>query len=138
PMDTMDRDLGLRAAQRYATALKQQESTSPEAEALALDRHRNFLSPADRGFLESIIEDSDLMPIRYSGLGQLAAASVGRIFLHAPDGQGSGFATGFLVAPGILLTNWHVLRTSEGARGATLTRDAEDDLEGVPPTPQGL
>ncbi len=57
-----------------------------------------------------------------------AAAAVGRIFLNAPDGSGSGFATGFLVAPGLILTNWHVLRNADWARGATLTMDAEEDV----------
>lgn len=60
----------------------------------------------DRGFLESIIEDSDLMSLRYFALGQTAAAAVSRILLQAPDGQGSGFASGFLVAAGLLFTNW--------------------------------
>lgn len=135
-MGTIDRDMELRAAERYARAQQLQTKSTPEAEAMMLDRRRRFLAPADRGFLESIIEDSDLMPLRYFALGQTAAAAVGRIFLQAPDGQGSGFASGFLVAPGLLLTNWHVLRTAEWARGATLTMDSEDDIDGIPKPPR--
>lgn len=136
-MGIIDRDSELLAARRYARSLKKQaEVSTQEAEAMALNRRRTFLAPADRAFLESIIEDSDLMPIRYFALGQIAAAAVGRIFLNAPDGSGSGFASGFLVAPGILLTNWHVLRTPAWARGATLTMDSEDDLTGVPRPPR--
>lgn len=135
-MGIIDRASELRAAERYAQALKKQVQTSPEAEAMAFDRRRAFLAPVDRRFLESIIEDSDLMPMRYFALGQIAAAAVGRIFLNAPDGSGSGFATGFLVAPGVLLTNWHVLRTAAWARGATLTMDSEDDLNGIPRPPR--
>jgi endonuclease G, mitochondrial len=135
-MGTIDREMELRAAERYAKATKQQENTTPESDAIMLDRRRDFLAPADRGFLESIIEESDLMPLRYFALGQQAAAAVGRIFCKAPDGTGSGFATGFLVAPGILLTNWHVLRTVEWAKGATLTMDSEDDIDGLPKPPR--
>jgi endonuclease G len=135
-MGTIDRDAELNAATRFAKAQRLQKKSSQQAEAMMLDRRRNFLAPADRSFLESIIEQSDLMPLRYFALGQRAAAAVGRIFLQAPDGSGSGFATGFLVAPGLLLTNWHVLRTAEWAQGATLTMDAEDDIRGVPKSPR--
>lgn len=135
-MGIVDREAEIQSARRYARAQELQARSSPQAEALMLDRRRNFLAPADRGFFESIIEDSDLMPLRYFSLGQIAAAAVGRIFLQAPAGQGSGFASGFLVAPGLLLTNWHVLRTPEWARGATLTMDAEDDIDGIPKPPR--
>ena len=136
-MGIIDRDSELLAARRYAQSLqKQKEVSTEQAEAMALDRRRAFLAPADRGFLESIVEDSDLMPMRYFTLGRIAAEAVGRIFLNAPDGSGSGFASGFLVAPGVLLTNWHVLRTAGWARGATLTMDSEDDVTGVPRTPR--
>ena len=39
-----------------------------------------LLAPFDRGFFESIIEHSDLMPLRYFALGQIAAGwcAVGR------------------------------------------------------------
>lgn len=41
-MGIIDRASELRAAERYARALKKQESTTPEAEALALDWRRYF------------------------------------------------------------------------------------------------
>lgn len=136
----------IQAAARYAEAearqadiLAKQEAGTPAAvqgDALMENARRDFLAPADRSFLESIIEDSDLMPLRYLALGQLAAAAVGRIYLQIPDGTGSGFATGFLVAPGLMLTNWHVLESPKWARGATLTLDSEDDIDGIPKAPR--
>lgn len=148
-MGIIDRELELQAAKRYAAARKLQTRTetqaeaeqhrdrqAPTSEALMLNRRRSFLAPFDRGFFESILEDSDLMPMRYFALGQIAAAAVGRIYLQAPGGEGSGFASGFLVAPGLLLTNWHALRTPDWARGATLTMDAEDGIDGIPKSPR--
>ena len=144
-MGVIDRGMEVQAAQRYANALQRQDKSpgkSDRAEknaagyAFALNRRRGFLAPADRGFFESILEGSDLMPLRYFALGQIAAAAVGRIFLQAPGGEGSGFASGFLVAPGLLLTNHHVLRTPDWARGATLTMDAEDGIDGIPRPPR--
>jgi endonuclease G, mitochondrial len=135
-MGITDREMEVQAADRYAKAKHLQANTSLEAEALILNRRRSFLAPFDRGFFESIIQNTDLMPLRYFALGQIAAAAVGRIFLQAPDGEGSGFASGFLVAPGLLLTNWHVLRSRDWARGATLTMDAEDGIDGIPKPPR--
>jgi endonuclease G len=115
----------LDTAARFARASAQQKATSDEAKAYAEAQRRDFVEDTGNSFLESIIADSDLLPIRHFAVGQLAAATVGRIFLAAPDGSGTGFATGFLVAPGILLTNWHVLQSPVWARSATLTMDAE-------------
>jgi len=145
-MGITSRNAIIQAAERYAGAVEKQQKLLSEqnkgeaqalyGEALMIDARRDFLAPADRSFLESIIEDSDLMPLRYLALGQLAAAAVGRVYLQVPDGSGSGFATGFLVAPGLMLTNWHVLESPKWARGATLTLDSEDDVDGIPKPPR--
>jgi endonuclease G, mitochondrial len=95
-----------------------------------------FLSPDTSVFLESMIEGDDLMPIRYFEMGQLAAKPVGRIHIDLGPRVGQGYATGFLVAPGILLTNHHVLKTIDYARAATVTFDAEDNLQGLPKSPK--
>lgn len=125
PVAVINPQSDLDTAARFARALAHQKTTSDEAKAYAEARRRDFVQDTGSSFLESIIADSDLLPIRHFGIGQLATAPVGRIFLTAPDGSGTGFATGFLVAPGILLTNWHVLQTPVWARSATLTMDAE-------------
>jgi len=85
-------------------------------------------------FFEQVLEDDDLMPVRYFEIGQLACKPVGRIRVNLGGSVGEGFATGFLVAPGILLTNWHVLRDSSWAKAATVTFDAGDDAKGYPKT----
>jgi endonuclease G len=136
-MGRIDYDEAIAAARRYAHSVKQQRrAASMEAEARMLDMRRRFMLATDRVFFESIIEGSDLLPMRYFGVGQLAARAVGRIAIARDDEKGSGFATGFLVAPNLMLTNQHVLRTREWARAATLTMDAEDGIDGVPMAPR--
>ncbi|MSP41260.1 MAG: hypothetical protein EXR70_22465 [Deltaproteobacteria bacterium] len=83
-------------------------------------------------FFEQVLEADDLMPVRYFEIGQLACKPVGRIRVNLGGSVGEGYATGFLVAPGILLTNWHVLRDASWAKAATVTFDAEDDAKGYP------
>jgi endonuclease G, mitochondrial len=92
---------------------------------------------ADPGvFLEAVIEGTDLMPVRYFEMGLLASRPIGRIHFDLGPRVGQGYATGFLVAPGLLLTNQHVLPSPDVARVASVTFDAEDGLDGLPKPPQ--
>lgn len=91
-----------------------------------------FLNIDDQVFFEQIIEGNDLLPIRYFEMGLLASKPVGRIRLDLGPMIGEGYATGFLVAPGVLLTNWHVLKNVEYAAAATVSFEAEDDIRGIP------
>jgi endonuclease G len=86
-------------------------------------------------FLEAVLEGNDLMPIRYFETGKLASRPVGRIHFDLGPRIGQGFATGFLVAPGLLLTNNHVLPSADVALAASVTFDAEDGLDGLPRPP---
>jgi endonuclease G len=86
-------------------------------------------------FLESILEDNDLTSVSYFERGKLASRPVGRIHFDLGPRIGQGFATGFLVAPGLLLTNHHVLPSPDIAHVATVTFDAEDGVDGLPRTP---
>lgn len=136
-MGRIDQLDGLKAAARYARAKDlQQKRSTEEGQARMLDSRRDLMLASGRVFFESIIEGSDLLPIRYLEMGQIAARAVGRIHLPSVDDRGSGFATGFLVAPGLLLTNHHVIPTAASALSATLTMDAQDLLSGLPSTPR--
>ncbi len=110
------------------------------AQSMQVARQRysgtRYLQPDAGVFMESIVEGDDLMPIRYFEMGHLAARPVGRIHIDLGPRVGQGYATGFLVAPGILLTNHHVLKSVEYAHAATVTFDAEDDLKGLPRVPR--
>jgi endonuclease G len=109
----------------------QQRRDDPRIEAEQANARTRFLRPDDPAFAERVFEASDLMPVRYLALGQWAARPVGRIHLRS-TGEGDAFATGFLVAPGLLLTNWHVLKSRDHAAAARVVFDAEDDVDGRP------
>ena len=70
------------------------------------------------------------MPVSFLLAGQIRARSVGRI--HAKDklGRASGFGTGFLISPNLIITNNHVLREPAEARFSEIEFDFELDLDG--------
>ena len=105
------------------------------AARVAFDGSR-YLPLDGQVFLEEIVEDDDLVPVRYFEMGRLAARPVGRLHLDLGPRVGEGYATGFLVAPGLLLTNWHVLKSPAFANAATVSFDAQDDVRGLPLTPK--
>src|SRR5688572_20371260 len=69
--------------------------------------------------LERMIGDTlDLDDVAPTVEAKTAGQPVARIVeLYAGPRIGDGFATGFLVAPDLLLTNWHVFETRADARG---------------------
>lgn len=81
---------------------------------------------------EATFRDNDLRPVRFLQLATLVSRSVGRI--RIPDGPitAEGDATGFMVAPGLLMTNWHVLKGPDYAEGAYVVFDDEETLMGEP------
>ena len=62
--------------------------------------------------LERIIEENDLISSRFLPIGASVARAVGRITIRQ-NGRRLGYGTGFLVSPELLLTNHHVLKSSE-------------------------
>ena len=93
------------------------------------------LSPQARGHLEAIIGGNDLLPIWFLNRGAELRRTVARIKVVTSDGA-EAFGTGFLVGPGILLTNRHVLDQSDIGGDSLLSivanAVAELDVEIVP------
>jgi endonuclease G len=79
--------------------------------------------------------ENDLRPIRYLHVALLAARAVGKVTVRGVVTE-EGDATGFLVAPGLLLTNWHVLKTADHAEASFVAFDYEDGLDGKPKNPK--
>ncbi|MBB3979357.1 endonuclease G [Rhizobium azooxidifex] len=79
---------------------------------------------------ESLIGENDLVEINYLERGLMAARAVCRINVPAPVGDGSGWGTGFLIGPRMLLTNSHVIPTEADALKATVEFGYELDAEG--------
>lgn len=79
--------------------------------------------------LERIISGGNLLGVFFFDLGKRASRPVARLRILTPDGRlGSG--TGSLVSPRLLLTNHHVLRTSEWATRSAAIFDDELDENG--------
>jgi endonuclease G len=110
------------------------ETASPMA-AESDERKRVRLStidPHDGLALERIIGASDLLPTAYLEAGTLCARHVCRIEVHDRLGSVVGYGTGFLVAPGLMLTNNHVLRDAQSSLYSWAQFDYEYDVRMQP------
>ena len=114
----------------YARRLRTQVSVGGEREAPELvGQLTTAISVMERGdsasmprgttaFLERVIGDAEeFLSVMFVKRAVAAARSVGRV-IRSDTGRGMG--TGFLVAPGILMTNHHVLRDATEARNASI------------------
>jgi endonuclease G len=102
-------------------------TAAPEVEAVIP------LVVTESGLIPEILQrDNDLRPIRFLQIGLYVARAVGRIRIGESQAVDEGDATGFLIAPGLLMTNWHVLKSHDFAAAATIIFDDEDGLDGDP------
>lgn len=79
--------------------------------------------------LERILQGNELSDVSYLAQGLVAAQSVGRVVIRH-HGTLLGFGTGFLVAPGVLLTNEQVLETAAMVSESRVEFRYERDLRG--------
>ena len=93
---------------------------------------KSLINPADGLACERIIGTSDLMEINYLDIGLKSAKSVCRIQVRSETGIMLGMGTGFLVSPGLLLTNHHVLDSLEHSRRSLADFNFEDDINFMP------
>jgi endonuclease G len=122
-------------------AVENGRDKAPDELASAEVRHdrQNFLQESlgetrdaeqiDRIY-ERILGGNDLMPVAYLQRGAIAARAVARI-----DLGGGSFGTGFLIAPGVLITNNHVLQNAGTAARAVAHFHYEVDLTDAPVGP---
>src|SRR5262245_34152623 len=113
-----------------------QETRSKWVTAESRERRRQALTEAIEDparaalVLERVIGGNDLVGIVYLERGMRAARAVCRIQLRSAPDRLSGYGTGFLVAPGVLMTNHHVLASLEDARFSLAEFDYEVDVQG--------
>jgi V8-like Glu-specific endopeptidase len=81
--------------------------------------------------LERLLGENDLIEVAFLEAGYRAARSVGRIDVRR-NGAHLGFGTGSLVSSRLLLTNHHVLESTEDAAGSRVEFDYQVDPNGVP------
>ncbi|WP_373475677.1 DNA/RNA non-specific endonuclease [Sphingorhabdus sp.] len=86
---------------------------------------------AERVF-ERILQGNELQDVAYLEKGEIAARAVCRIVI---GGQRGNYGTGFLIAPGVLITNNHVLPDSVTASLSRAEFSYERDLLGNPKEP---
>jgi endonuclease G, mitochondrial len=98
-----------------------------------ITRRQSLIESPDRdpNGLERILGRSDLCSINFLARGIRAGSAVARVRVRAEDGSGEWFATGFLVAPGLLLTNNHVIPHGDAAALAVVEFNFEQDINGV-------
>ncbi len=82
--------------------------------------------------LERLIGNNDLVDEFYLQRALVAARPVMRITLRDPAGRERGWATGFMVSPHLLLTNWHVFPTREETTNAIGEAHYVLDIAGNP------
>lgn len=80
--------------------------------------------------LERILQGNDLTDIAYLARGVVASRSVCRIEIRTERGH-IGYGTGFLVAPGVLMTNHHVLSSESLVQYSRAQFRYERDMRGV-------
>src|SRR5207245_316060 len=78
--------------------------------------------------LERIINGNDLDSINYLSKGTEASRPVCRIQLRDSSGGVIGFGSGFLIGPGVLMTNHHVFGQASEAKHSLADFDYELDL----------
>lgn len=83
---------------------------------------------------ERSIGDNDSVYSNFIELMMLCKQKVGRIVLKEST-KIKGYATGFLVSPNLLLTNWHVFKTKEMSIDSEVEFFYELDTQGRPETP---
>lgn len=85
--------------------------------------------------LERIIGRNELLGIQYLDAGQVAARCIGRIVVRRGSSRMDPMGTGFLVGPGLLMTNNHVLPTVASARGGVVEMNYQCGIDGRQLTP---
>jgi len=85
--------------------------------------------------LERIIQGNDLDSINYLAKGTQASRSICRIQLKDARANLVGYASGFLIGPGLLITNHHVFGKPADAANSIADFDYELDILGMERTP---
>jgi endonuclease G, mitochondrial len=107
------------------------EASAQQVEARRLAIQRDVADPlAARVRLERILKGNDLSDISYLEQGLAAGRPVCRIVLRR-NGSLVGYGTGFLVAPGVLMTNQHVFEDASAVRESIAQFRYERDVHGL-------
>jgi endonuclease G len=88
---------------------------------------------ADAGvILERIVLTDDLLGVGYLEGGVTASAAIGRVTIRDGRGRLTGYGTGSMISPELLLTNHHVLPDAATAGSSIIEFDYQDGVDGLP------
>jgi len=85
---------------------------------------------------ERVLAGNELQPVNYLENGAIAARAICRITMRDAQGRHRGYGSGFLIAPGVLITNNHVLPEAGWASLSFAEFDYALDYHGDPMTTQ--
>ncbi len=112
------------------------KDAAQEVAATARGRRRSVEPASDTEragvVLEKIIGTADFVDIRYLESGVAAARAVCRVVIRDRQGRTTGYGTGSLVSPRLLLTNNHVLESGDVARLSAAEFNYQDGIDGQP------
>jgi endonuclease G len=109
--------------------VRRSTAASPQVRDGRLVAEASDMVDAKRRF-ERVIAGNELADITYLALGLVASRSVGRVVIREDD-RVVGYGTGFLVAPGVLMTNRHVLPDVATVAGSSVQFRYEKDVDGT-------
>ena len=92
-----------------------------------LRARRHMVPTDDDEAFERILGESNLFPVNFLSRGAVKSQAVAKIQLFTAGGIPHGSGSGFLVAPGLMLTNNHVIGSREAARQARAIFDFQLD-----------
>ncbi|WP_448577618.1 DNA/RNA non-specific endonuclease [Thermaurantiacus sp.] len=131
------RKLGIETLAAKALDLSVEELAPSKAVA---DRKRFLLAQlgdeesAELAF-ERVLAGNEIQPINYLERGARAAAPIARVTMCDPLGRNRGFGSSFLILPGVLITNNHVLPAADWAARSFIEFDYALDCAGDPLAP---
>ncbi len=108
-----------RMATRPASAVVGAQESAVELEQLTLEEQK-----------EALFGASDIEPVRILLAGYRAARAVGRVQIMSAHNIHVGHGSGFMVSPGLFLTNHHVLPSAMVAQRSFIIFDDEKPLDG--------
>jgi endonuclease G len=116
---------------KLATKEDERQANRRQIEQRRATLQRQIQDPAVASTrLERILQGNDLTDISYLAQGILCARSVCRVEIRNERGL-LGYGTGFLVGPGVMMTNHHVLPDVQLVRHSRAQLRYERDLRGV-------
>jgi len=114
-------------AERESSASGKTAETIPGESTARIATRLNLLNPLDGLAVARVFGRDDFLPMHYLSSGLRAARPVGRIQVRDMLGHHQQFGTGFLISPGLMLTNHHVLSSDEAAMRSQIEFDVQED-----------